>query len=86
MAWRDTARTPKIGPIDATAGPGVLIFLLHMREWTFYTSLTIIILLSILPLFGWSPKQFGRLILWRIIGNMIYCGTPAWRYLRRSRY
>ncbi len=86
MAWRDTARIPKIGPIDASAGPAVLIFLLHMSKVTFYTSITIVLLLAMLPLFGWTPKQFIRMVLWKITGNIVYCGTPAWRYLRRSRY
>jgi hypothetical protein len=86
MSWRDTARTPKIGPVDATAGPALLIFLMHMAEWTFYTSLILIVFLAVLPFFGWTPRQFFRFLMWKVTGKIVYCGQPAWRYMRRSRY
>lgn len=39
MAWRDTARTLRIGPIDVRAFAPFVICAVHIKIWTFLLSL-----------------------------------------------
>ncbi len=60
--WRDSARQPRFFWIDARATFPLLLFLLHIRLWTFIFALTSVIFLGILEYFGFSIGVFFRLL------------------------
>jgi len=58
--WRDSARTAKFFGIDARAAFPFLLFLIHMRWWTFFICLFTTAFFGILNKFGFSPPVFLR--------------------------
>jgi len=76
--WRDSARRPRFFMIDAFAAFPLLIFLLHIRLWTFLLALIIIIFLGILERFKFTLPVFFRFIRSFLAGphRTTY---PSWR-------
>lgn len=58
--WRDSARPVKFFFIDSSAAYPFLLFLMHIKWWTFYTCLGIVLFLAILIRFGFSLPVFAR--------------------------
>lgn len=58
--WRDTARPTKFWIFDFRAAFPVLLWLLHIRLWTFVVAVVAIIGLSLLERFGFSVVVFLR--------------------------
>jgi intracellular multiplication protein IcmT len=60
--WRDTARTPQVFGMDATAVFPFLLFMVHIRWWTFGVAVVSMIALAILARFGFTGPVFLRFV------------------------
>ncbi len=58
--WRDSARTPRFFMIDARAAFPLLLFLLHIRLWTFILALIATAFFAALERYGFSLVVFFR--------------------------
>lgn len=54
IPWRNTGLPVKIGPVDARALAFILLFLFHIRLWTFLLCVFIIAVLSIVEYKGYT--------------------------------
>lgn len=60
--WRDSARTPKFFILDAFSAIPLLVFLLHIRVWSFILALIVATFFALLKRFGFSLPVFVRLM------------------------
>ncbi|OGT63682.1 MAG: phosphoesterase [Gammaproteobacteria bacterium RIFCSPHIGHO2_12_FULL_45_9] len=67
--WRDSARPIKFFIWDGRAAFPVLIFILHMSLLTFIIAFGLIVFLSILNRYGFTPMVFFRWFRSLISGN-----------------
>lgn len=74
--WRDSARIPKFFFMDAYSAIPLLLFLLHIRLWTFLTACAVCVFFSLLNRFGFSLPVFGRWLRAFLAGNVRY--TRSW--------
>jgi intracellular multiplication protein IcmT len=58
--WRDAARTPRFYFMDAFAAFPLLLFLLHIKLWTFLTAIAFIGFFIILEKFKFTVPVFFR--------------------------
>lgn len=58
--WRDTARHARFFMVDARAAFPLLLFLLHIRYWTFIVAVVCMTFFAMLERFGFSIEVFGR--------------------------
>ena len=58
--WRDSARAARFFFVDARAAFPLLLFLLHMRWWTFGLAITAMIFFALLEKYGFTVVVFGR--------------------------
>jgi intracellular multiplication protein IcmT len=58
--WRDSARAARFFIIDAKAAFPVMLFLLHIRWWTFIIAMIATFFFTILNRFGYSVEVFLR--------------------------
>ncbi len=68
--WRDAARTPRFYFMDAFAAFPLLLFLLHIRLWTFITAILFIAFFILLEKFKFTIPVFFRWIRATIGGNL----------------
>ena len=65
--WRNTARPARFFMLDARACLVVLLFLVHVRLWTFLLMMSVFLLLGILERFGMTiPVALRRIRLFFI--------------------
>mgnify|MGYP001828687370 CR=1 FL=1 len=67
--WRDSSRIPRFFGIDAKACFPLVIFLLHIKLWTFGIAFGFTIFFAVLEHYGFRDKIFFRLLRNLIIGN-----------------
>ena len=77
--WRDSARSPRFFVVDATATFPLLLFLLHMRMWTFLLAIGFIVFFMILERFKFTVPIFKRWVSATLAGNH-RVAYPWWRY------
>jgi len=58
--WRDSAREPRLFFIDAKAVFPMLLFLMHIRWWTFIVATMVVLFFTTLNRFGFSMVVFLR--------------------------
>jgi len=58
--WRDSARAARFFFVDARAAFPLLLFLLHMRWWTFGLAIVTMIFFALLEKYGFTVVVFGR--------------------------
>jgi len=58
--WRDSARSPRFFLIDARAAFPLLLFLLHIRIWSFVLALVTMAFFGFLERYGFSLVVFLR--------------------------
>lgn len=75
--WRDSARRPKFYFMDANAAFPLLLFLLHIKLWTFVLTIGTVIFFVILGRFGLSIPIFKRLVISTIAGPL-RIARPWW--------
>lgn len=83
--WCDTARNPRLGPVDARVTVFILIWIVHMRMWTFKLVLAVIGVAAGLLWMGVSPQNLWGLIRMKIGGGALVMPKSARRALRRAR-
>jgi intracellular multiplication protein IcmT len=64
--WRDSARTPRFFLIDARAAFPLLLFLIHIRLWSFLLALAAMAFFALLEHYGFSVPVF-----WRWLRNVL---------------
>lgn len=67
--WRDSARSIKFFIWDGKAAFPMLIFLLHIRIWTFVLALATMMFFTILNRYGFTPIVFFRWLRSSIAGR-----------------
>jgi len=77
-AWRDSARDPRFFIVDANAAFPLVLFLLHIRLWTFLLAIASIIFFGILERFKFTVPIFFRWVRSTIAGP-IRVARPTWR-------
>lgn len=75
--WRDSARIPKFFILDAYSAIPLLLFLLHIRIWTFVLCVCICLFFGLLNRFGFSLPVFLRLLRSFLAGNVRHV-HPWW--------
>ena len=58
--WRDSARAARFFFVDARAAFPLLLFLLHMRLWTFILAIVTMIFFAVLERYNFTVIVFGR--------------------------
>lgn len=58
--WRDSARAAKIWGLDARAAFPFLLFLLHIRWWTFIVAIVTTVFFALLQRYGFTVPVFLR--------------------------
>ncbi len=76
--WRDSARSPRFFFVDALAAFPMLLFLLHIRWWTFYLAIASVLFFAILERFNFTVPVFIRWSRTLISGNF-RVAKPVWR-------
>lgn len=76
--WRDSARTPRFFLVDAYAAFPLILFLLHIRQWTFFLSIATIVFFGVLERFNFTLPVFLRWIKSNLAGP-VKTAKPPWR-------
>lgn len=76
--WRDSARRPKLFIIEAQSAFPVLLFLVHLRWWTFWVALITTLFFAILEHYGFTVRLFLRVFRAYLAGPRVY-SRPWWR-------
>jgi intracellular multiplication protein IcmT len=74
--WRDSARFPRLFFMDAQAAFPLLLFVLHIRWWTFFLAILAISFFVVLEKFGFTVPVFKRWLKVFIAGN--YRSARSW--------
>lgn len=83
--WCDTARLPKIGPIDARVMLFMMTWALHMSWFTFKLAIFGVAAFSLLAWFGVSIGSAVGWINQSISGGAMFYRRSHRRAIRRSR-
>lgn len=66
--WRDSARNVRFFMLDGTTAFPMLLFLMHIKAWTFYLAISFTIFFVILRHYGYTLPVFARIIRGWIAG------------------
>ena len=58
--WRDSARPARFFIFNSTGVFPLLVFLFHIRLWTFIVAIIVMSFLSLLERYGFNLEVFGR--------------------------
>ena len=76
--WRDSARAARFFLIDYRAAFPLLLFLLHIRIWTFVAAVITMFFLSLLEHYGFTVTVFLRLLRSALAGPRKFA-IPWWK-------
>ena len=76
-SWRDSARSSRLWIFDSSAFFPVIVFLFHIRWWTFFVTVGMVIFLTALSYYGYSTIVFGRIVRSFLAGKR-KMATPWW--------
>ncbi|MBN1684887.1 MAG: IcmT/TraK family protein [Gammaproteobacteria bacterium] len=76
--WRDSSRVPRFFLVDAWAALPLLLFLLHIRMWTFITAIIATIFFATIERYGFSMLVFLRWLR-NFLGGSRKKAIPWWR-------
>jgi intracellular multiplication protein IcmT len=76
--WRDSARNVRLWVVDFRACFPLLIFLFHIKLWTFLLALIITVFFAALERYGFTVSVFGRWVRSFIAGPR-KIAQPWWR-------
>ncbi len=76
--WRDSGRVPHFFIIDARSAFPLLLFLVHIKVWTFVLAVVITLFFGILSRYGLSTVVFFRSVRTLLAGK-IKQSKPWWR-------
>ncbi len=77
-SWRDSARNPRFFFIDALAALPLVLFLLHIKKWTFFLALATMLFFGILEKFKFTVPIFMRFFRSTLAGK-VRVARPVWR-------
>lgn len=83
--WRDSGRTPRFFGIDARSTFPLLLFLVHIKLWTFILALSATLLFGIIERYGFSASVFLRILRNLLAGKRKYA-RPWWRDDKSMRF
>ncbi len=75
--WRNASRVPSLMGIPCIAFVPMFIWLFHMRWWTFWMAIGVILLFAVLARFGWTFKVLCAKFLHLLQGGRIHA-RPWW--------
>jgi len=84
--WRDASMTPSLFGIPCIAYTPIFLWLFHIRWWTLYTAIGIIVLFGVLRRFGLTYTVIWHKFAHLLRGSRIYA-RPWWyrnRFIDRS--
>lgn len=67
--WRDTARPARFLMLDARVTPVIMLFLLHITWWTFFTMVAVLLFFTGIERYGFSVVTFFRFLRSWIAGK-----------------
>ena len=67
--WRDSAKNARFFFIDAIAAFPMLLFLVHIKMWTFIIAMIAMTFFTILNRFGYSVELFLRIVRSMLAGS-----------------
>lgn len=76
--WRDSARATRFFIIDYRAAFPFLLFLLHIRLWTFITAVVIMVVLTVIEHYGFTVTVFLRWLRTTLAGPR-KVAVPWWK-------
>lgn len=76
--WRDSARATRFFIIDYRAAFPFLLFLLHIRWWTFILALVTMVFLAVLERYGFTVIVFARMFR-SILAGPRKISIPWWK-------
>lgn len=76
--WRDSGRTPRFFFIDARSSFPLLLFLVHIKWWTFFVAVGAMLLFGIIEHFGFTTIVFLRMVRSFLAGKR-KLAKPWWR-------
>lgn len=76
--WRDSARPPRFFIVDARAAFPLLLFLLHIRWWTFILAVVATIFFATLERYGFTVPVFLRWLRSTLAGSRKF-SIPWWK-------
>jgi len=68
--WRDTARPPRMGPVDARAAWACLVFILHISLATLGLVIAAITMASLVERRGYTPHIALRVLRMKLAGRI----------------
>jgi intracellular multiplication protein IcmT len=81
--WRHASAVPTFLKIPCTAYLPLFIWLFHMRWWTLWCAIGVIVFFAVLARFGLTFKVLWAKFLHRLRGSRIY--ARPWWYRNRFR-
>lgn len=76
--WRDSGRTPRFFGIDARSTFPLLLFLMHIKLWTFILAIIVTLFFGILERYGFRAVVFLRMFRSLLAGSRKMT-RPWWR-------
>ena len=76
--WRDSARAARFFFVDARAAFPLLLWLLHMRLWTFILAIVTMIFFALLEKYGFTLTVFVRWFR-NFLGGPHKAAQPWWK-------
>ena len=76
--WRDSARSPRFFIIDARAAFPFVLFLLHIRWWSFILAVVVTTFFGLLEKYGFSLTVFLRWLRSTLAGAVASLGNFSW--------
>lgn len=76
--WRDTARSPRFFLIDYRAAFPLLLFLLHIRVWSFALAVIAMSFFTLIERYGFTVTVFLRWIRTTLAGPR-KIASPWWK-------
>ncbi|MFN7097485.1 MAG: IcmT/TraK family protein [Gammaproteobacteria bacterium] len=76
--WRDSGRIPRFFGIDARSTFPLLLFLMHIKVWTFIVAVVATIVFGLIERYGFSAIVFVRIIRSLLAGRRKLV-KPWWR-------
>lgn len=77
-AWRDSARYPRFFFIDANAALPLVLFLVHIKLWTFMLALAAMAFFGVLERFNFTLPIFMRWLRSTLAGR-VRVARAEWR-------
>ncbi len=76
--WRDSARAARFFFVDARAAFPLLLWLLHMRIWSFILAIVTMIFFALLEKYGFTLSVFVRWLK-NFLGGPHKAAHPWWK-------